>query len=160
MRRAKESPVCIEVEGGLSEQRAADYAVIEIRGDVDRPVDEIWPIVGGFFDLDKWLGVPCAAQSGDGGIGSVRRIGDAIVEPMIAATQYSYSYVQPDGPMAPYCYHGTVACEGRGEARATIVYTLVYDQSSMDAQKRASERARIEARFGGAVEAMKRAVLV
>lgn len=143
----------------MSERRGADYAVIEIRGDVDRPVDEIWPIVGGFFDLDKWLDVPCAAQSGDGGIGSVRRIGDAIVEPMIAATQYSYSYAQTEGPMAPYCYHGTVACERRGEARATIVYTLVYDQSSMDAQKQASERTRIEARFGGAVEAMKRAVL-
>lgn len=159
MRRAKESPVCIEVEDGLSEQAGADYAVIEIRGDVDRPVDEVWPIVGGFFDLDKWLGVPCAAQSGDGGIGSIRLIGDAIVEPMIGATQYSYTYAQTEGPMAPFCYHGTVACEGRGEARATIVYTLVYDQSSMDARKQASECARIEARFGGAVEAMKRAVL-
>lgn len=143
----------------MSEQAEADFAVIEIRGDVDRPVAEVWPIVGGFFDLDKWLGVPCIAHSGDGGIGSIRRIGEAIVEPMIAATQYSYSYVQTAGAMAPFCYHGTVACEGRGEAHATIVYTLVYDQSSMDAQKRASERARIEARFGGAVEAMKRAVL-
>lgn len=159
MRRAKESPVYIQAEGCLSEQAGGGYAVIEIRGDVDRSVDEVWSIVGGFFDLDKWLGVPCAAQSGDGGIGSVRLIGDAIVEPMIAATRYSYTYAQTDGPMAPFCYHGTVACEGRGEARATIVYTLVYDQSSMDAPKRASERARIEARFGGAVEAMKRAVL-
>lgn len=151
--------MCIQVEGGLSGQAEAEYAVIEIRGDVDRPVDEVWPVVGGFFDLDKWLGVPCAARSGDGGIGSVRLVGDAIVEPMIAATQHSYSYVQTDGPMAPFCYHGTVACEGRGEADATIVYTLVYNQSSMDAPKRASERARIEARFHGAVEAMKRAVL-
>ncbi|MBA4209082.1 MAG: polyketide cyclase [Parvibaculum sp.] len=144
----------------MSEQAEADYAVIEIRGDVDRPADEVWAVVGGFFDLDKWLGVPCIAHSGDGGIGSVRRIGDAVVEPMIAATQYSYSYAQTEGPMAPFCYHGTVACEGRGEARTMIVYTLVYDQSSMDAGKRASERARIEARFGGAVEAMKRAVLI
>ena len=152
--------MCIEVESGLSEQAKGDYAVVEIRGEVDRPVDEAWSIVGGFFDLDKWLGVPCAARSGDGGIGSVRLVGEAVVEPMIAATQHSYSYVQTEGPMAPYCYHGTVACEGRGEAGATIVYTLVYDQSSMDPPKRISERARIEARFGGAVEAMKRAVLI
>lgn len=143
----------------MSEQAKADYAVIAIRGDVDRPVGEVWSVIGGFFDLDKWLGVPCRAEVGDGGLGSVRRVGDAIVEPMVAATEYSYTYVQTEGPMAPYCYHGTVACEARCAGKATIVYTLVYDQSSMDAETRASEFARIEGRFNGAVEAMMRALL-
>lgn len=147
------------MEAGLSERRDDDYAVVMIRGEVDRPVGHVWAVIGGFFDLDKWLGVPCAVQAGTGGVGSVRRIGDAIVEPMIAATEYSYSYVQTEGPMAPYRYHGTVAAEARGEGGAAIVYTLVYDQSSMDEEKRASERARLEARFGGAVDAMKSAVL-
>jgi hypothetical protein len=159
MRRVKESPACGRMEAGLSEQQEAGYAVIMIREEVDRPVDHVWGVIGGFFDLDKWLGVPCAAQAGDGGIGSVRRIRDAIIEPMIAATGYSYSYVQTEGPMAPYCYHGTVAAEARGEKSAAIIYTLVYDQSSMDDDKRASERARLEGRFGGAVDAMKKAVL-
>lgn len=143
----------------MSERQEGDYAVIVIRGEVDRPVDHVWAIVGGFFDLDKWLGVPCAVHAGNGGVGSARRIGDAIVEPMIAATQYSYSYVQTEGPMAPYCYHGTVAAEACGEGSAAIVYTLVYDQSSMDDDRRASERARLKGRFGGAVDAMKQAVL-
>jgi uncharacterized protein (TIGR00369 family) len=62
------------MEAGLSEQQEAGYAVIMIREEVDRPVDHVWGVIGGFFDLDKWLGVPCAAQAGDGGIGSVRRI--------------------------------------------------------------------------------------
>lgn len=143
----------------MSERQDDDYAVIVIRDEVDRPADQVWGVIGGFFDLDKWLGVPCSAHAGDGGIGSVRRIGDAIIEPMIAATEYSYSYVQTEGPMAPYCYHGTVAAEARGEKSAAIIYTLVYDQSSMDDDKRASECARLEERFGGAVDAMKKAVL-
>lgn len=143
----------------MSERQEDGYAVIVIRGEVDRPVDHVWRVIGGFFDLDKWLGVPCSAEAGTGGVGSVRRISDAIVEPMIAATRYSYSYVQTEGPMAPYCYHGTVAADARGEGGAEIVYTLVYDQSSMDDDKRASERARLEGRFGGAVDAMKQAVL-
>jgi len=142
----------------LSKRRAGDYAVIEVRQEVDRPVDHVWSVIGGFFDLDKWLGVPCTAEAGDGSVGSARRIGDAIIEPMIAATQYSYTYVQTEGPMAAFCYHGTVAVEPRGEG-AAIVYTLVYDQSSMDSATRASERARLEGRFGGAVDAMRNAVL-
>lgn len=146
-------------EVDLNECPNSDYAVIVVKGEVDRPAAEIWPVIGGFFDLGRWLNVTCSAEAGGGGVGSVRRIGDAVVEPMVAATRYSYTYMQTEGPMAPFRYHGTVACEPTDEASAAIVYTLLYDQSSMDAARRASERARIEARFAGAVEAMKQAVL-
>lgn len=136
-----------------------DFIVIEAMAVVPRTIDHVWPIIGHFFDLGKWLNVECVAEAGDGGPGSIRRINDAIIEPMIAATPFSYSYVQTEGPMARYCYHGTVACEPAGEGSAAIKYMLIYDQAPMDAAMRVSEKLRIESRFADAVAAMQRAAL-
>lgn len=130
------------------------YAVVTVSRDVALSADQIWPAIGGFFDLDRWLDVSCTAVAGEGGLGSVRRIGDQIFEALIAKTRYSYSYVQTDGPMAPYCYHGTVACEPRGAEQTAIIYTLIYDQSDMDKERRASEQTRLKSRFGAAINAM------
>lgn len=143
----------------LSKQKNPDFAVIVIRSDVGRPIEAVWSIVGGFFDLGKWLDVDCSVIAGNGGVGSVRQIGAEIVEPMIAATRFSYSYVQSAGPMADHCYHGTLACEPSASGGTMIAYTLVYDQSAMEPDVRVSIRARLDARFSDAVNAMSQAVM-
>ncbi len=133
----------------------ADFAVIPIRAAVPRPAREVWDLIGGFFDLDKWLDVECAPVAGSGETGSIRIINGAVVEPLIGATSLSYTYAQTEGPMAALGYHGTLACEPADEGSSMIVYTLAYDQSALDPDERAASRARIESRFGGAVEAMR-----
>ncbi len=138
----------------MSECSKERYAVLCIARDVDRTADDIWPEIGGFFDLNRWLDVSCTAIAGEGGLGSVRQIGDEIFELLIAKTEYSYSYVQTVGPMAPHCYHGTVSCEPRGADKSTIFYTLIYDQWEMNDERRASEQTRLKLRFGAALDAM------
>src|SRR3546814_5530231 len=53
---------------GMMSNRAmdADFAVIPIRAAVPRPAREVWDLIGGFFDLDKWLDVECAPVAGSG----------------------------------------------------------------------------------------------
>lgn len=133
-----------------------DFAVIEIRATVARRPEVVWELIGGFFDLGKWLDVECARVAGEGGIGSIRAINGAIVEPLVGATSRSYTYAQTDGPMAALHYHGTLACEPAEGGASAIVYTLVYDQSTSGPDERAANRSRIEGRFGAVVEAMKR----
>src|SRR3546814_8766786 len=87
-------------------------------------------LIGGFFDLDKWLDVECAPVAGSGETGSIRIINGAVVEPLIGATSLSYTYAQTEGPMAALGYHGTLACEPADEGSSMIVYTLAYDQSA------------------------------
>jgi hypothetical protein len=142
------------MEAHMLQHDTEPYAVVTVTREVALTADQIWPDIGGFFDLDRWLDVSCTAVAGEGGLGSVRRIGDEIFEALIAKTRYSYSYVQTDGPMAPYCYHGTVACEPRGAEQAEIIYSLIYDQSDMDQERRASEQTRLKSRFGAAINAM------
>src|SRR3546814_4607025 len=75
----------------------ADFAVIPIRAAVPRPAREVWDLIGGFFDLDKWLDVECAPVAGSGEPGSIRIINGAVVEPLIGATSLSYTYAQTEG---------------------------------------------------------------
>src|SRR3546814_19590070 len=78
------SDVCssdLEGDGeGMMSNRAmdADFAVIPIRAAVPRPAREVWDLIGGFFDLDKWLDVECAPVAGSGETGSIRIINGAV----------------------------------------------------------------------------------
>ena len=141
----------------MSHQPISDYVVIVNRAVVDRPLEHVWTRVGGFFDLHLFLDATCRAISGAGEVGSVRQIGDAVIEPMVSAGRHSYTYAQTEGPMSAFAYHGSVACEPCGTDGAEIVYTLVYDQATIAEDRRASEKARLSQRFAGVVDAMKRA---
>lgn len=135
---------------------AADFVVIRETLDIDRPVDAAWQRVGGFCAIADWLKVSCDYALGSGDVGSVRRlVNGTIVEVMVARTPYSYTYLQTDGTMAATRYHGTLAAEAAGSG-TRLVYTLVYDQSVLASDTlRASEHARLEARFSGALASMK-----
>lgn len=125
------------------------------RANVPASVDATWALVGGFFDLHLFLDVACEAVSGDGDIGSVRQIGTGILEVMVGAGAFSYTYAQTHGPMSAHAYHGCVTCEASGADACVIVYTLVYDQSGIDPSLRISEQERLSKRFAMAVDAMR-----
>ena len=131
------------------------FVVIVNRGTVPLPPQEVWSRIGGFFDLHKFLAVTCTPLSGDGGLGSTRRIGDAIVEPMVGATALSYTYAQTEGPMARHAYHGCVECLPTRDG-SEVRYTLVYDQTGIEPERRVAEQERLRERFHGALRAMLR----
>jgi hypothetical protein len=136
---------------------AADFVVIRETLDVDRPVAVAWQRVGDYCAIADWLKVSCAYERGSGDVGTVRRlVNGTIAEVMVALTPLSYTYFQTDGTMAATRYHGTLAAEAAGSSTTRLVYTLVYDQSALASDAvRASERARLESRFSGALASMK-----
>jgi len=135
---------------------AADYVVIQRQVNVNRPAAAVWKRVGDYCAIAEWLKVTCDYASGSGEIGSVRRINGANLEPMVAKTEFSYTYWQTAGNMAPMAYHGTLAVEQDGADKSKLVYTLFYDQAAMASDAtRASERERLTSRFQAALDTMK-----
>jgi len=134
----------------------ADFKVIVCSTNIRKPADRTWTAIGSYADAGRFLHVPSRLVAGDGDIGSVRQIGDSILEVMVGRSLHSYSYAQTRGPMASVAYHGCVSVISRAPTMSTLVYTLVYDQAIMNEEKRVSEAVRIQARFDGAVAEMKR----
>jgi len=135
---------------------AADYVVIRKEILVERPADAVWQRVGDYCAIGEWLKLKCELVSGTGDVGSVRRLNDTTLEPMIARTGHSYSYGQTAGGMAGFAYNGTLAVEPVDAARSKIVYTLIYDAALMPSDAvRKAQFERIGPRFQGAIETMK-----
>ena len=140
-----------------SAARAADYVVITKEVEVDGPVDLVWKRVGDYCAISEWMETDCGYLSGDGGVGTVRRIlRGAVNEVMIAQTSRSYTYLQTRGNMAFAGYHGTLAAEPIEESRTRIVYTLFYDQLAFAAlADRRTQRERLDGSLPQLLEAMK-----
>jgi hypothetical protein len=134
-----------------------DYVTIVKQVIVERPVGAVWAKIGGYCAIADWLKVTCELASGTGDVGSVRRLNGTTLEPMIAKTATSYAYWQSVGNMTPFNYHGSLTAEPAGKARTKLIYTLFYDQSLMPSDTvRGSEHKRLEGRFGGALDEMKK----
>jgi len=133
-----------------------DMAIVTCVVDVALSVSVCWQRIRNFANAGKFLDVPSKLVSGSGDIGSIRQIGDAILEALVGRSDASYTYVQTKGPMAAYLYHGCVALTGTGAESCTLTYTITFNQAMMDAERRSNEHTRISGRFQGAVEAMKR----
>jgi hypothetical protein len=132
-----------------------DFAIVTCSVNIDRPVDEVWREIGDFADAGRFLNVSSQIVSGNGGLGSVRVVGDAILEVMVGSSSHSYTYAQVRGPMAAFSYHGCLEVSSSDSGRCRLTYTLIYDQATMDASRRASEFERVSLRFQSAAEAMK-----
>ncbi len=142
---------------GAGPARAADYVTIRQEVIVDRPLAQTWARIGGFCAIGEWLKVGCELVSGNGDVGSVRRLNGATIEAMVARTATSYTYWQSMGAMSATAYHGTLAAEAVASGRTRLTYTLFYDQAALaDDGVRASERARLDTRFAGPLNEMKR----
>lgn len=137
---------------------AAEYAVIKLDTTVNAPIDQVWSKVGGYCQIQDWLKqlAPCVL-TGDGGLGSVRKLGaQGITEVMVAQTRYSYTYAQPTEPGLGILYHGTLSAEPIDKGHTKLMYTVVWDDEPDGAQdKKDQDKARRTASFTTALANMK-----
>ena len=131
------------------------YAVIPLEVAVNKPAADVWKRVGKYCDIGEWLQVACTITSGkDGEVGSVRSIGNEI---LVGKTELSYTYTQPVREGQIYnLYHGTLEARPVTSTTSKLVYTLVYDNSTMadDAAREADKMRRIQT-FQRALDNMK-----
>jgi hypothetical protein len=133
-----------------------EFASVVCRIDIERNCVEAWESIGGFADAGRFLDVASKlVLGGTGKIGTVRQVGDRILEVMVGCSDFSYTYAQVVGPMAQFAYHGCVTLSALPPRLCTLTYTIVYDERQMDSEQRGILKARITKRFQGAVEAMK-----
>jgi hypothetical protein len=107
-----------------------NYASIPMEVTVNKPAAEVWKRVGKYCDIGEWLQVPCTITSGkDGEIGAVRSIGNEI---LVGKTELSYTYTQPVRVGQTYnMYHGTLEARPVTATTSKLVYTLLFDNSSL-----------------------------
>ncbi|HLH43970.1 MAG TPA: SRPBCC family protein [Bryobacteraceae bacterium] len=132
-----------------------NYVSIPMEITVNRPAEEVWKRVGKYCDIGEWLQVPCTIVSGkDGEFGAVRSIGNEV---LVGKTELSYTYTQPVRVGQPYIlYHGTLEARPLTPTTSKLIYTLVYDNSTLaDDAAREQDRMRRTAQFTRALQNMK-----
>jgi hypothetical protein len=131
------------------------YVSIVMETNVNRPAAEVWKRIGKYCDIGEWARIPCMITSGkDGEVGAVRSIGNEI---LVGKTELSYTYTQPVREGQPYIlYHGTLEARPVTATTSKIVYTLMYDSSTLaDDAAREADKMRRTAQFTPFVENMK-----
>jgi hypothetical protein len=110
--------------------RTAHYVSIPMTVEVNAPVAKVWARIGKYCDIGEW-GIPgCTILSGTAGeFGAVRSIGNEV---LVGKTQYSYVYTQPVRATGVYnMYHGTLEARALTSTTTQLIYTLLYDNSSL-----------------------------
>jgi hypothetical protein len=132
----------------------ANYVTIPMEITVNRPAAEVWKRVGKYCDIGEWLRVPCTITSGkDGEVGTIRSIGSEI---LVGKTELSYTYTQPVRTGQTYTlYHGTLEARPLTATTSKLVYTLVYDNSTIAEDARDRDKERRRQQFTTALENMK-----
>src|SRR5215472_4752530 len=131
------------------------YTSIPLEITVNRPAIEVWKRVGKYCDIGEWLQIPCTITSGkDGEFGAVRSVGNEI---LVGKTELSYTYTQPVRVGQAYIlYHGTLEARPVTATTSKLVYTLVYDNSTIpDDAARTQDKQQRATRFMQALENMK-----
>jgi hypothetical protein len=131
------------------------YVSIPMEIMVNRPAAEVWKRVGKYCDIGEWARINCTLTSGnDGEFGTVRSIGTEI---LVGKTELSYTYTQPVREGVAYIlYHGTLEARPVTATTSKLVYTLVYDNSTLaDDAARIRDRERRATQFTGFLENMK-----
>jgi len=131
------------------------YVSLPMEITVNKPASEVWARVGKYCDIGEWLRVQCTIVSGkDGEVGTVRSIGSEI---LVGKTELSYTYTQPVREGRAYImYHGTLEARPLTATTSKLVYTLMWDNSTM-ADDAAKERDRMQrlTQFTTALQNMK-----
>ena len=131
------------------------YTSIPLEITVNKPAAEVWKRIGKFCDIGEWLQIPCTITSGkDGEFGAVRSVANEV---LVGKTELSYTYTQPVRAGRPYIlYHGTLEARPVTATTSKLVYTLVYDNSTLgDDAARDADKTRRTAAFKQAMENMK-----
>jgi hypothetical protein len=131
------------------------YVSIPLEITVNRPAAEVWKRVGKFCDIGEWFRIPCTITAGkDGEFGAVRSVANEV---LVGKTELSYTYTQPVRVGVTYIlYHGTLEARPVTATTSKLVYTLVYDNSTLpDDAAREKDKANRATRFMQALENMK-----
>jgi Polyketide cyclase / dehydrase and lipid transport len=132
---------------------AADYTVINLTINVNRSAAAVWAKVGGYCAIADWFKAKCAITSGNGEVGTIRRMNDRLDELLVAKSAYSYTYTQPATPNPLF---GTLEVRSVDSGHSQIFYTLLYDQAPLGAaDAQAAARQSRTTRFQTAIETMK-----
>jgi hypothetical protein len=123
---------------------------------VNRPAAEVWKRIGKYCDIAEWFQIPnCTITQGkDGEFGAVRSVANEV---LVGKTELSYTYTQPVREGRPYTlYHGTLEARPVTATTSKLVYTLVYDNSTLaDDGAREKDKAQRTATFTRALQNMK-----
>jgi hypothetical protein len=132
------------------------YVSIPMEITVNRPAAEVWKRVGGYCAIAEWFQIPnCTITQGkDGEFGAVRSVANEV---LVGKTELSYTYTQPVREGRPYTlYHGTLEARPLTATTSKLVYTLVYDNSTLpDDAAREKDKAQRTATFTRALQNMK-----
>ena len=131
------------------------YTAIPMEIMVNRPAAEVWKRVGKFCDIGEWFQIPCTITAGkDGEFGAVRSVANEV---LVGKTELSYTYTQPVRVGVPYIlYHGTLEARPVTATTSKLVYTLVYDNSTLpDDAAREKDRTQRNTRFMQGLQNMK-----
>ena len=131
------------------------YTSIPMEIMVNRPAAEVWKRVGKFCDIGEWFQIPCTITAGkDGEFGAVRSVANEV---LVGRTELSYTYTQPVRVGVPYIlYHGTLEARPVTATTSKLVYTLVYDNSTLaDDAAREKDRQQRYTRFMQGLQNMK-----
>jgi len=121
------------------------YVSIPLEITVNKPAAEVWKRIGKYCDIGEWFQIPggCTITQGkDGEFGAVRSVANEI---LVGKTELSYTYTQPVRAGRPYIlYHGTLEARPVTATTSKLVYTLVYDNSTLgdDAAKEKDRQTR------------------
>jgi len=132
------------------------YVSIPMEITVNRPAAEVWKRIGGYCAIAEWFQIPnCTITQGkDGEFGAVRSVANEV---LVGKTELSYTYTQPVREGRPYTlYHGTLEARPLTATTSKLVYTLVYDNSTLpDDAAREKDKAQRTATFTRALQNMK-----
>jgi hypothetical protein len=131
------------------------YVSIPMEITVNRPAAEVWQRIGKYCDIGEWFQIPCTITQGkDGEFGAVRSVANEV---LVGKTELSYTYTQPVREGRPYTlYHGTLEARPLTATTSKLVYTLVYDNSTLaDDGAREKDKAQRTATFTRALQNMK-----
>jgi len=111
--------------------KTPEYVAIPMSIELNVSAADAWKKVGKYCDLGTWMKIDCVISSGDGGIGSVRKIaGGRVTEVMTAKSDLSYGYTQPAVEGKWYnLYHGYLEAQPISAKKSKLNYTLMLDES-------------------------------
>lgn len=132
---------------------------VRISVTIERPVDAVWSILGGYDWLPRWLDVIVSSTLSEGG--RLRHLktadGAVIVERLLTFDESArrYTYALLEGPSPVIEYVGTMAAEddGKGGTLATWSSTFVV-QGAEEAQV----VARFQSLYAAGLQGLKRVV--
>jgi hypothetical protein len=135
---------CLAVPANAQTASAPTYISIPQEISVDRPAGEVWPRIAKYCTVSTVLSLDCKVIAGnEGEVGAVRQVSGTILEIIVGRTALSYTYAAAVRAGQPYnMYHGTIEVRPITATTSKILYTLVYDNSTLaDEAAREKDRA-------------------